>query len=119
MGKHKKDKEVDNIEIFKKLTKNNKGQVDIIIFEMLIEKFENFILFKSMYVNDNHGIIIKGAKKDNRNIKFIIEFKSSKILNEFINDNESKEITLKRDKFTPIFNIIKKNSTEVYFKKRK
>lgn len=110
-------KVIDNIKLFKKLSKNEDGSTDSIIFEKLLMEFENYILFKELYEEYDDIIIIKGAKKNRNRIKFKVQFRSNKILKNFINENEDKKIKYKENIYTPIFDQIDKKNIEIYFKK--
>lgn len=110
---------VDNVKLFTELTRDTKGNVDDIIFEKLIERFENYILFKKIYSGNNNHMKIKGARKDISNIKFRVEFESEKILSEFLEENEDNYITYKHTEYTPIFNKIGQQIIDIYFIKRK
>lgn len=108
---------VDNVYLFKLLSKNEKGSTDSIIFEKLLNEFENFILFKKLYEENESIMKIKGSKKAKKYIKFKVEFKTNKILKEFIKNNENKIMKYKHDEYIPIIDQIDKKKVEIYFEK--
>ena len=114
-----KDVEVDNIKLFKKLIKDEKGNTDILVFESLIlNNFDSYRSLRLLSINDIKDFKIESAKKDSNYIKFRIEFKSKAVCKKFIELNENKEIKLKKTIYLPVFNIVKKNCVEIYFKKK-
>ena len=114
-----KDVEVDNIKLFKKLIKDDKGNTDILVFESLIlNNFDSYRSLRLLSINDIKDFKIESAKKDSKYIKFRIEFKSKAVCKKFIELNENKEIKLKKTIYLPVFNIVKKNCVEIYFKKK-
>lgn len=108
---------VDNVYLFKLLSKNEKGSTDSIIFEKLLIEFENFILFKKLYEENESIMKIKGSKKAKKYIKFKVEFKTNKILKEFIKNNENKIMKYNHTEYIPIIDQIDKKKVEIYFEK--
>lgn len=121
MSKNKKEdgtehiSELDNITIFNKLTHDEDGTVDNIIFNKLMENFDEYLLFKQVLLKNDEGFIIKKAIKDNDNIKFKLEFSNTKVKNKFIKMNEDTVIKFKKKEYSPILTKVKGNIVHLYF----